>query len=97
MQIAQKQEILRNARLLDESKIDPTKIQIHSIVTIKNLKNNTTMQYTIVAESEANLRAGKISISSPIAKGLLGKEKGDKAQIKVPSGLVEFEIIDVSR
>jgi len=85
-----------NARILDESKIDTSKVQILNKVTIKNKKNNATMQYTLVPESEADLKAGKLSIKTPIAKGLLGKKVGDEVEIKVPSGIIPFEIVEIS-
>lgn len=97
LRIAKMEETLSNARLIDESQLDVTKVLILSKVKIKNLSNGAVMNYTLVAENEANLAQGKISVSSPIAKGLLGKEVGDKAQIQVPNGVVEFEIIEVSR
>jgi transcription elongation factor GreA len=85
-----------NARILDESKIDTSKVQILNKVTIKNQKNNSTMKYTLVPESEANLKEGKISVQTPIAKGLMGKKVGDVVDIKVPSGIIPFEIVDIS-
>ncbi|MCC6690194.1 MAG: GreA/GreB family elongation factor, partial [Bacteroidia bacterium] len=84
-------------RILDESQIDSSKVFIRSIVKIKNMSNNATMQYTLVAESEANLKEGKISVDSPIGKGLLGKKVGDKAEIKTPAGLVKFQIVSITR
>jgi transcription elongation factor GreA len=95
--IAQLQETVANARLLDESKLDTSKVLALSIVKIKNLKNNMTMSYQLVAESEADMKAGKISVSSPIAKGLLGKKVGEKTEITVPAGKIEFEILEISR
>ncbi|QEC76895.1 transcription elongation factor GreA [Mucilaginibacter ginsenosidivorax] len=95
--IAQMQETLANARLLDESKLDTSKVLALSIVKIKNLKNGATMSYQLVAESEADMKAGKISVASPIAKGLLGKRVGEKIEITVPAGKIEFEILEVSR
>lgn len=97
LQISKLQEEIRNARIIDESKMDSSKVLILSIVKIKNLKNNAVMTYTLVPENEADLKAGKISVSSPIAKGLLGKKVGDTADIQVPAGKVTFEIIDISR
>jgi len=97
LQIAKLQEEIRNARIIDESKMDTSKVLILSIVKIKNLKNNAVMTYTLVPENEADLKAGKISVSSPIAKGLLGKKVGETADIQVPAGKVTFEIIDISR
>lgn len=94
--IASIQSKIANARILDESKIDTSQVQILNIVTIKNKKNNAIMKYTLVPESEANLKQGKISINTPIAKGLLGKKVGDSVEIKVPSGIIPFEIVDIS-
>src|SRR6201996_7936702 len=95
--IAQMQETVANARLLDESKLDTSKVLALSIVKIKNLGNNMTMSYQLVPESEADMKAGKISVTSPIAKGLLGKKVGEIAEITVPAGKMEFEILEVSR
>jgi transcription elongation factor GreA len=95
--IRKMEEALANGRLLDESKIDTSKVLALSKVTIKNLKNNTTMTYQLVSESEADLKGGKISVASPIAKGLLGKKVGDKTEITVPAGKIEFEIMEISR
>ncbi|MBW6533903.1 MAG: transcription elongation factor GreA [Mariniphaga sp.] len=94
--IAELQLKIANARILDESKIDTSQVQILNKVKIKNKKNNTTMQYTIVPEGEANVKEGKISATTPIAKGLMGKKVGDVVEIKVPSGLIPFEIIEIS-
>ena len=94
--ISQMQGMLATARILDESKIDTSKVQILNKVTIRNKKNNATMQYTLVPESEADIKAGKISIQTPIAKGLLGKKVGEEVEIKVPSGIIPFEIVDIS-
>lgn len=94
--IANLQSKIASARIIDESKIDTSTVQIMNVVTIKNKKNNATMKYTIVSETEADLKAGKISIETPIAKGLLGKKVGDVVDIKVPSGVIPFEIIDIS-
>jgi transcription elongation factor GreA len=95
--IAQMQDLLANARLLDASKLDTSKVLALSKVKIKNMKNGATMSYQLVSESEADLKAGKISISSPIAKGLLGKKVGEKTEITVPAGKIEFEILEISR
>jgi transcription elongation factor GreA len=95
--IAKLEETLSNARLLDESKLDTSKVLALSIVKIKNVKNGATMSYQLVSESEADLKAGKISVTSPIAKGLLGKSVGEKTEIQVPAGKIEFEILDISR
>ena len=97
MKIAKLEAILSNARIIDESTIDNSKVFILSKVTIKNIVTNAQMQYTLVAENEANLKEKKISIDSPIGKGLLGKSKGDIADVNTPNGIVKFEIIDISR
>ena len=89
--------ILANARLIDESKLDTSKVLALSIVKIKNVQNGTTMTYQLVSETEADLKSGKISVKSPIAQGLLGKSVGDKAEIVVPAGKIEFEIVEISR
>ena len=89
--------VLANARLIDESKLDVTKVLALSIVKIKNVQNGTTMTYQLVSETEADLKSGKISVKSPIAQGLLGKSVGDKAEIAVPAGKIAFEIVEISR
>ncbi|MFK7757008.1 MAG: transcription elongation factor GreA [Flavobacteriales bacterium] len=89
--------LLANARLIDESQLDNSKVYILSKVKIKNTNNNAIMEYTLVAENEANLAQKKISIDSPIGKGLVGKEVGDIAEVQVPAGLIKFEILDISR
>jgi transcription elongation factor GreA len=89
--------VLANARLIDESKLDSSKVLALSIVKIKNTNNGATMTYQLVSESEADLKTGKISVKSPIAQGLLGKSVGDKAEIAVPAGKIEFEIIEITR
>lgn len=94
--ISELQSRIANARILDESKINTSKVQILTKVKIKNKKNNTTMQYTIVPEGEGNLKQGKISATTPIAKGLMGKKVGEVVEIKVPSGLIPFEIVEIS-
>jgi len=95
MRISKLQELIRNARLIDESKMDASKVQILSTVKIRNLKNNAEMTYTLVPENEADLKAGKISVSSPIAKGLLGKSKGSKVDITIPAGSITVEIVEI--
>lgn len=97
MKISKMEEILRNARLIDETKLETDKVLILTKVKIKNVKNNATMTYTLVPENEADLKTGKISISSPIAKGLLGKKVGEKAMVEVPAGKIEFQIVEISR
>jgi transcription elongation factor GreA len=94
--IAQLEDLVANARLLDENNVDISKVSILSKVTIKNKRNGATFTYMLVSEEEADLKAGKISTMSPIGKGLLGKVPGDVAQIKTPAGDIEFEIIDIS-
>jgi transcription elongation factor GreA len=94
--IAQLKEILSNARLIDESQLKTDAVQIMNKVKIKNTKNNAVMSYTIVSDSEANLKEGKIAVGTPIAQGLMGKKKGDIVDIKVPSGVMSFEILDIS-
>jgi transcription elongation factor GreA len=93
--IAKLEDIVGNARLIDESKIDTSTVSILSKVTIKNKKNGATVTYMLVAEEEADLKAGKISTQSPIGKGLLGRKKGESAKIKTPAGEMEFEIITI--
>ena len=97
MKINKLQEQVNNARLIDESTLDASKALILSKVKIRNTGNDAEMVYTLVAENEADLKSGKISIDSPIGKGLLGKEKGDIAEIEIPSGIIKFEILDISR
>jgi transcription elongation factor GreA len=97
MKITKLKETLANSQILDGSKIDTSKVQILNKVKIRNKINNSTMVYTIVSESEADLKAGKISVNTPIAKGLLGKKVGDLVEINVPSGVIPFEIVEISR
>lgn len=96
MKIAKLEEELGNARLLDPEKMDTSKVMILSKVKVKNLKFNKVFNYQIVSQSEANLKEGKISFSSPIAKGLLGHKVGDKVEIKVPAGTIPFEILEIT-
>lgn len=97
LKISKLEEVLSNARVLDESTIDASQVSVLSKVKIKNKKNGAEMTYTLVSEEEADLKAGRISVSSPIGKGLLGKKVGDMAEIKVPAGMLEFEVVDISR
>ena len=97
MKISKMEEILANARVIDESQLDVSKVLVLSKVRIKNLANNMEMNYTLVAESEADLKSGKISVSSPIGKGLLGKKVGDVAEVSVPNGKIKFEILSIDR
>jgi transcription elongation factor GreA len=96
LRISKLEDVIANSRVLDEKMIDTSSVQILNKVKLKNLKNNAVMEYTIVSESEANLKEMKISVSTPIAKGLLGKKVGDVVEIKVPSGVMEFEIVNIS-
>ena len=95
--ISKLKNTLANARLVDYSKIDNTKVYILSTVKIRNTKNNAEVTYTLVAENEANLAEKKISIDSPIGKGLLGKSVGDIAEVQVPAGIIPFEVLEISR
>lgn len=94
--IAQLEEVLGNARVIDESTIDTSKVSILSTVKIKNKKSGSTLSYTLVSEEEADLKKNKISVQSPIGKGLLGKKPGETAIIKTPAGEMEFEVIDIT-
>jgi transcription elongation factor GreA len=97
LKISKLQTMISNVRIIDESKIDTSKVLILSKVKLKNLKNNAEMSYTLVPEKEADLKTGKISVISPIAKGLLGKKVGEHADIQVPAGTITFEILEISR
>lgn len=94
--IAQLEELVSNARLLDETNIDTSRVSILSKVTIKNKKNGATFTYTLVSEEEQDLKAGRLSTQSPIGKGLLGKKKGESAIIKTPAGEIEFQVMDIT-
>lgn len=97
LKIAKLEELLSNARILDESIIDTSKVAILSIVKIKNKRNSMVATYTLVAETEADVKTGKISVQSPIGKGLLGKSVGDVAEVQLPAGKAEFEVLEISR
>ena len=97
MKISKMENIVANARLIDDTNIDNSKVFILSIVTIKNISNGIEMVYTLVAENEADIKARKISVDSPIGKGLLGKKVGQVAEIETPGGMLQFEIINISR
>src|SRR5699024_5129750 len=97
MKISKLEEIVANARIIDESQLDTSKVLVLSTVKIKNQSNNMEMTYKLVAESEADLKSGKISVSSPIGKGLLGKSVGELAEISVPNGTLKFEILEITR
>ncbi len=96
MKIAELQQKIRNARVIDESQLNADTVNIMTRVKLKNLKTDQVVEYTIVPENESDFRAGKIAVNTPIAKGLLGKKKGEKVQIQVPAGILEFEILDIS-
>ncbi|MES2132226.1 MAG: transcription elongation factor GreA [Bacteroidota bacterium] len=96
IKISKLEEIVANARIVDSAQLDINKVSILTTVKIKNLKNNAEMKYTIVAENEADLKAGKISIDSPIGKGLVGKKVGDKVDVTVPAGVIPFQIMEIS-
>ena len=96
MRIAKLEATLTNARIIDESKIDKSKVQILSKVKLLNHNNGKQMTYTIVSENEANLREGKLAIGTPIAQAILGKKKGDRVNVVVPAGTIDFEILDIS-
>lgn len=97
LKISKLEAILANARLIDESQLDISKVLVHSTVKIRNQANGMEMKYKLVAQSEADLKAGKISVDSPIGKGLLGKQQGEIAEIQVPSGILKFDILEISR
>ncbi|MBC7447305.1 MAG: transcription elongation factor GreA [Hymenobacteraceae bacterium] len=97
LKIAKLEEVMGNARLVDESVLDTSKALILSKVKLKNRKSGQVLNYTLVAEEEANLATGKISVKSPIGRGLLGKAVGDVAEITVPAGKIEFEVLEISR
>jgi transcription elongation factor GreA len=97
MKIANLQTLIANARILDESKLDISKVLLYSIVTVKDMKRNKEIVYTLVPESEADFKSGKISVTSPIAKGLLGKKVGEIAEVNAPVGILKFEILKISR
>lgn len=97
MKISKLEEINSNARLIDESQLDNSKVLILSTVKLKNQTNGMEMTYTLVADGEADLASGKLSVNSPIGKGLLGKEVGDVADIQVPNGVLKFDILEITR
>lgn len=97
LKISKMEELVSNARIIDESQLDVSKALVLSTVKIKNQANGMEMKYTLVAESEANLKANKISVTSPIGKGLLGKTVGEVAEIKVPNGTLNFEVLEITR
>ena len=96
MKISKLEDVVANARILSEENIDLSKVGVLTKVKIKNLANSATMEYSLVAEKEADIRKNKISVSSPIGKGLLGKKVGETAEIQVPRGVMSFEILEIS-
>ncbi len=97
LKIAKLKEVVSTARIIDESQLDTSKILIYSTVKLKNLTNNMEFTYTLVADSETNIKEGKLAVNSPIGKGLLGKQVGDVAEIQVPNGIMKFEVLEISR
>lgn len=97
MKISKLEETLANARLIDESQLDNSKVLVLSTVKIKNQTNGMEMKYTLVADGEADLKSGKISVNSPIGKGLLGKKVGETADIQVPNGVMKFDVLEITR
>lgn len=97
LKISKLEDTVANSRIIDESKIDITKVQILNKVKLKNLKTNTFVEYTLVAESEANLKEGKLSVGTPIAKALMGKKVGATVDVQIPSGTIQFQIVEISR
>jgi len=97
MRISKLEEYVSSARIIDETQLDDSKALIHSTVKIKNQINGMEMVYKLVAQSESDLASGKISVDSPIGKGLLGKEVGDVAEVEVPNGILKFDVLEVSR
>ena len=97
LKIAKLKEVVSNARLIDETLLDSSKVLIHSTVKLKNLATKAEFKYTLVADSETDIKSGKLAVNSPIGKGLLGKEVGEIAEIQVPNGIMKFEILEITR
>jgi transcription elongation factor GreA len=97
MKISKLEDIIANAKLIDQSKVDLSKVSLLTTVKLKNHNNGATISYSIVPEQEANFKLGKISVESPVAKGLLGKAKGDVVEVKVPAGIIKFEVLEISK
>ncbi len=97
MRISQMEALVSNARIIDESQLDTSKVLVHSTVKIKNQTNGMEMTYKLVAQNEADIKKGLISVDSPIGKGLLGKKEGDTAEIQVPSGIMKFDVVSITR
>lgn len=95
--IAKMEEVVANARVIDSTQVDTSRVYIHTRVMVRHMDNNSQREFTIVAESEADVRSGKISVTSPIGKGLLGKARGEVAEVVTPTGTTRFEVIDISR
>ena len=95
LKISKLEDMIANARIIDESRINTTHIQIMNKVKLKNLSNNTEVEYTLVGETEANLREGKLAAATPIGKALIGKSKGDVVEVMVPSGVLKFQILEI--
>jgi transcription elongation factor GreA len=96
LKISKQQDLIANARVIDESKINTEQVQMLNKVKLKNLNNNSTVEYTLVGESEANFKEGKLAAATPIGKALIGRRKGDIVEVKVPSGIIKFEILNIS-
>lgn len=96
LKISQMQELVANARIIDESKLSTDQVQMLNKVKIKNVANGQVMEYTLVGEKEANLKEGKLAAQTPIGKALMGRKKGEVVEVKVPSGIIKFEILDIS-
>lgn len=97
LRISKMEEVVSNARVIDESQLDTSKVLVHSCVKIRNKANDMEVKYKLVAQSEADLKTGKISVDSPIGKGLLGKKVGDTAEVEVPNGTMNFEVLEIWR
>ena len=97
LKISKLEDMIANARIIDESRINTTHIQIMNKVKLKNLSNDSVVEYTLVGETEANLREGKLAAATPIGRALIGKKKGDVVEVNVPSGVLKFEILEISK
>ncbi len=97
LKIAKLEDMIANARIIDESRINTTQVQILNKVKLKNHNNNTVVEYTLVGETEANLSEGKLAAATPIGRALIGKKKGNIVEVKVPSGIIKFEILEISK
>lgn len=97
LKISKMEDTVANARIIDETRIDISKVQILNKIKIKNLKTNSLVEYMLVAETEANIKEGKLSVGTPIAKALMGKKVGDTVEVQIPTGTVQFQIVEISR